>query len=140
MERRSLEQEAKQEAERERWYQSERAGYDVGEQALRSWVHRHWRGFLLARWLEHLQGVRFWIELSPNDFGLLKETPNSLKPHLNELIGLIRSGGENLHVLQWTARLSPESRAAAIELLSKINMNCMRLRVPFGTEDSDLRE
>jgi hypothetical protein len=136
VERRSLVKDAEQEAQRERWYQSEAAGYDVGEQAHRNWVRQHWRGFVLARWVEHLQGNRFWIELNRADFGLLRDMPAILQPHFGELLELLRSGSDNLNVVRWTTGKSPEARAAIIDLLSKIQMNSMRLPVPFQNEDS----
>src|SRR4051812_36825629 len=52
-----------QEALRFRWIESEKPGHDLGEAAIRRWVRCHWRGYLRARWLEHLQGKRFWVEL-----------------------------------------------------------------------------
>src|SRR5262245_57565368 len=63
-----------------KWIESEKAGRDLGEDAIRRWVKYHWCGFLRARWLEHLQGRRFWVELDNSTFGLLlKEfTSNAL--------------------------------------------------------------
>src|SRR5438270_8477318 len=46
-----------------KWIVSEKAGCDQGEEALKQWVKQHWWGFLRARWIEHLHGARFWIEL-----------------------------------------------------------------------------
>ena len=61
-----------QEALRFKWIESEKAGFDLGETAIRRWVQCHWWGYLRARWLEHLQGKRFWVELDRGDFGLLQ--------------------------------------------------------------------
>src|SRR6266550_2683264 len=36
-----------------KWLESEKAGYDLGELAIRRWVQQHWNGYLRARWLEH---------------------------------------------------------------------------------------
>src|SRR5260221_721534 len=58
-------------AQRFKWIESEKAGCDLGEAAIRRWVKEHWWGYLRARWLEHLQGRRFWVELDRGDFGLL---------------------------------------------------------------------
>jgi hypothetical protein len=60
------------EAMRHKWIESEKAGRDLGEPALLNWVQRHWHGFLRARWLEHLEGKTFWIELDQDDYGLLQ--------------------------------------------------------------------
>ena len=55
-----------------KWIESEHAGYDLREYAVNRWVSDHWRGYLRARWLEHLQGTRYWIELDRGDYGLLQ--------------------------------------------------------------------
>ena len=48
------------EAMRHKWIESEKAGHDLGEIAIRCWVHEHWHGFLRAKWLEHLEGKTFY--------------------------------------------------------------------------------
>ena len=72
MEKSSVYAESEQEALRFKWIESEKAGRDLGEVALRRWVQQHWWGYLRARWLEHLHGKRFWVELDRGDFGLLQ--------------------------------------------------------------------
>ena len=88
------------EALRHKWIESEKAGRDLGEWAIRCWVREHWNGFLRERWLEHLQGRAFWIELDQDDFGLLQrafqESP-LIEPILERLI----AGQENLDVINW---------------------------------------
>ena len=54
-----------------KWIASELAGCDLGEAAIRKWIMEHWNGYLRARWLDHLYGRTYWIELDRNDFGLL---------------------------------------------------------------------
>src|SRR6516165_4111811 len=56
------------EALRFKWIESEKAGCDLGEEAIRKWVQKHWSGYLRSKWLEHLQGIRFWVELDSDDF------------------------------------------------------------------------
>ena len=70
--RMSLHECGEEEARRFKWIESEKAGCDLGEQAIRKWVKEHWCGYLRARWLEHLQGKQFWEELDRGDFGLLQ--------------------------------------------------------------------
>ena len=41
------------EADRFKWIESEKAGRDLGEGAIKRWVQDHWWGYLRARWLEH---------------------------------------------------------------------------------------
>src|SRR5512135_825468 len=70
--RQSVHDHGAKEAERHKWIESEKAGRDLGEAAIRCWVREHWNGFLRAKWLEHLQGRAYWIELDHNDFCLLQ--------------------------------------------------------------------
>ena len=58
-----------------------------GEWAIRCWVRHHWNGFLREKWLEHLEGRTFWIELDHDDFGLLQRAFRD-----SELIGEILDG------------------------------------------------
>src|SRR4051812_5440254 len=70
--RMSLHASAAIEARRYKWIESQKAGWDLGEEAVRHWVRELWAGFLRARWMEHLEGRVFWIELDREDFGLLQ--------------------------------------------------------------------
>jgi hypothetical protein len=89
-----------QEAQRHKWIASEKAGRDLGEVAIRSWVHEHWNGFLRDRWLEHLQGRTFWIELDHDDFGLLQREFKGSR-YINAIISRLKAGKENLDILCW---------------------------------------
>src|SRR5712671_3379360 len=51
----SIYEDCQREADRFKWIESEKAGQDLGELAVRQWVKQHWCGYLRARWLEHLQ-------------------------------------------------------------------------------------
>lgn len=88
------------EAQAHKWIESEKAGRDLGESAIRCWVREHWKGFLRARWIEHLEGRSFWIELDHDDFGLLtREFSDS--PLFFEIIERLKGGQENLDILNW---------------------------------------
>jgi hypothetical protein len=88
------------EAQRHKWIMSEKAGRDMGAAAIRGWVREHWNGFLRARWLEHLQGRTFWIELDHDDFGLLQRAfqDSALIEHI---LHRLKLGKENLDILCW---------------------------------------
>src|SRR5271155_2837501 len=83
-----------EEAQRHKWIESEKAGRDLGEWAIRCWVREHWNGFLRARWLEHLQGRTYWIELDHDDFGLLQREFRD-SPLINEIVARLKVGQEN---------------------------------------------
>src|SRR6266478_2521459 len=92
---------AEQEALRFKWIESEKAGRDLGEAALHRWVVQHWWGYLRARWLEHLQGRRFWVELDRGDFGLLLREFHDNTLLLDLILDRLKNGRENLDILLW---------------------------------------
>src|SRR5947209_8137879 len=100
-ERCSVYADSDQEALRFKWIESEKAGRDLGEAALRRWVQQHWWGYLRARWVEHLQGTRFWVELDRGDFGLLKHRFHDKAVLLDRILDRLKSGQENLDIIQW---------------------------------------
>jgi hypothetical protein len=114
-----------EEAQRFKWIESEKAGRDLGEWAIRSWVREHWNGFLRARWLEHLQGRTFWIELDHNDFGLLQHEFQDSKL-IDEILSLLKAGKENLNVLNWALdnHLAMEE---VLEILEALDINSRRI-------------
>src|SRR5215472_6200755 len=86
----SVHDQGEQEAKRYKWIESEKAGRDLGEWAIRCWVREHWNGFLRARWLEHLQGRTYWIELDHNDFGLLQREFRD-SPLINDIVQRLKA-------------------------------------------------
>jgi hypothetical protein len=90
-----------QEADRFKWIESEKAGCDLGESAIRRWVQQHWCGYLRARWMEHLQGKRFWVELDRNDFGLLQREFRDDSLLLDRIVDRLKAGQENLDIICW---------------------------------------
>ena len=90
-----------QETLRFKWIESEKAGCDLGEAAIRRWVQCHWWGYLRARWLEHLQGKRFWVELDRGDFGLLERRFHDNTLLLDRILDRLKAGQENLDIICW---------------------------------------
>jgi hypothetical protein len=89
------------EADRFKWIESEKAGCDLGEQAIRRWVKEHWWGYLRARWLEHLEGKQFWEELDRGDFGLLQRRFHENSLLLDRILDRLKAGQENLDIILW---------------------------------------
>src|SRR4051812_286418 len=104
IEQRSLDEESFREADQYKWCLSEYLGYDAGPQAFMAWVNNHWPGFLRARWIEHLQGTRFWVELDRSEFGMLTKEFGEHKAILNEIVEMLKHGGENLTIFCWSQR------------------------------------
>ena len=115
-----------QEAVDFKWIESEKAGHDLGEDAMRMWVRKHWWGFLRARWVEHLQGSRFWIELDQDDFGLVNREFPDHRSLLNDIVTQVKNGKENLDIIRWAEdRQIPVGPVLAI--LERLNINGHRI-------------
>src|SRR6516165_9211956 len=110
MEKCSVYVDSEKEAQCYKWIESEEAGHDLGEAAIRRWVKEHWWGYLRARWLEHLQGKRFWLELDRGDFGLLLREFCDNTLLLDRIVDRLKDGAENLDILVWCRdwNLSPD--------------------------------
>ncbi len=113
-----------------KWIESERVGYDLGESAVKRWVNQHWRGYLRARWLEHLQGKRFWIELDRGDFGLLVKDFEQDRDLLVPILDRLKSGEENLDVICW-AENNSICTEPVVRILEALDINSRRLRHKF---------
>src|SRR5713226_8683976 len=94
----SVYDECEKEIQRYKWIESEKAGRDLGEAAIRRWVREHWNGFLRARWVEHLQGRNYWIELDDDDYGLLERAFQE-STLIDPILDLLKIGRENLNIL-----------------------------------------
>lgn len=122
--------ESEKEALEFKWIESERAGRDLGEVALRRWVQQHWWGYLRARWLEHLQGKRFWRELDRGDFGLLQNRFHDNELLLDRILDRLKAGQENLDIIRW-AHDWHIPMAPVLEILEALDINSRRLAHRF---------
>ena len=112
-----------------KWIESEKVGYDLGEVAVRRWVQQHWCGYLRARWMEHLQGRRFWVELDRNDFGLLQREFRD-DPLLDRILDRLKAGQENLDIICWALDWGIDAKAL-IQILEALDINSRRLAHRF---------
>lgn len=128
----SVFQDSQYEIDQFKWIESERVGYDLGETAVRRWVSDHWRGYLRARWLEHLQGKKFWIELDRGDFGLLSRAFSGERDLLNAILEKLKAGQENLEVICW-AHTQHVPCEPVVRILEALDINARRLRFQFDT-------
>jgi hypothetical protein len=126
----SVYKDCEEEALRYKWIESEKAGRDLGEAAVRRWVQNHWWGYLRARWLEHLQGKRFWVELDRGDFGLLQRRFHDNTLLLDRILDRLKSGQENLDIIiwaqDWGLPIPP-----VLEILEALDINSRRLAHRF---------
>jgi hypothetical protein len=131
MDKSSVYTESEQEALRYKWIESEKAGHDLGEDAIRLWVRRHWWGYLRARWLEHLQGKRFWVELDRGDFGLLQREFHDNTLLLDRILDRLKSGQENLDIIIWAMNWGLPM-TPVVQILEALDINSRRLSHRFG--------
>ena len=130
MEKASVYVEGEQEALRFKWIESEKAGRDLGDAAIRRWVKDHWWGFLRSRWMEHLEGKRFWVELDRGDFGLLLREFHDNTLLLDRILDRLKEGQENLDIVVWAINwhipLDP-----VLQILEALDINSRRLAHRF---------
>jgi hypothetical protein len=128
--RSSVHDECVGEIQKFKWIESEKAGRDLGESAIRRWVKDHWWGYLRSRWLEHLEGRRFWVELDRGDFGLLLHRFHDNTILLDRILDRIKAGQENLDIICWAQDwgIHPEP---LIEILEALDINSRRLSCKF---------
>lgn len=116
-----------------KWLESEKAGYDLGEEALKRWVRQFWKQYLRARVIEHLEGRIFWSELDRNDFGLLQNAFQDDSHLLDRIVDRLRCGDENLEITCWAVDLDiPCCRVNRI--LESININARRPEPPVDVD------
>jgi hypothetical protein len=133
MDKMSVYVEGEQEALRFKWIESEKAGHDLGEAAIRRWVKDHWWGYLRARWLEHLQGKRFWVELDRGDFGLLQRRFHDKTLLLDRILDRLKEGQENLDIILWGQDWGI-SFQSILEILEALDINSRRLAHRFNAQ------
>jgi hypothetical protein len=127
--RMSLHECGEEEARQFKWIESEKAGRDLGETAIRNWIGQHWNGFLRHRWLEHLQGMTFWIELDQGDFGLLR-TAFRGSPLIDPILEHFKHGRENLDIILWAIK-NRLPMNEVIEILEALDVNSRRIECRF---------
>ena len=131
MEKASVHVESEQEALKYKWIESEKAGRDLGESAIRRWVQNHWWGYLRARWLEHLQGRRFWVELDRGDFGLLQRRFDDNTLLLDRILDRLKEGKENLDIIVWAQEWGIATEPV-LDILEALDINSRRLAARFA--------
>ena len=126
----SIYEDCQAEQDRYKWIESEKAGQDLGEVAVRQWVRQHWSGYLRARWLEHLQGRRFWVELDRGDFGLLGREFHDQAMLIDRILDRLKAGQENLQIINWAIEWHIPIEPV-LQILRTLDINSRRLAHQF---------
>jgi hypothetical protein len=122
------------EALRHKWIASEKAGQDLGEEAICEWLDRHWKGWCRERWLEHLQGEVCWAEFDADKLGSINRDFHGDGELLRRVTELIRAGWENLDIIIWAAENALDVREV-IDILIIADINCPTLDHPLSFEN-----
>ena len=125
MQANSLFEEALAEARRHKYIESQKAGRDLGTEAIEDWHRRHWTIWLRHRWLEHLLGERCWQEFEPWRFGRLKALFATHAALMEEVTEMVRRGAENMDILWWAAR-EGRTLAVVVRMLIELRLNEIR--------------
>ena len=128
----SLYLEGDREMDRHKWIESQKAGRDLGEQAVKQWVKDHWCGYLRARWIEHLEGVAYWTELGRNDFGLVQRCYPEHPLLLDRIVDRLKAGQENLHIINWAIEWNLDC-CLVRRILETLDVNGKRLSHRFDS-------
>src|SRR5947207_14947638 len=89
---------------RTKLYTNALAGDDLGESAIRQWVADHWNGYLRSKWLEHLQGIKYWSELDRDDFGLFQRLFQDKIGRASCREDMYMTGKENVDDIIWAQK------------------------------------
>lgn len=114
------------EAHSHKWIESEKAGRDLGDQAIADWYCKYWRLFCRECYIEHLQGERFWLELDAGDFGLLRGKFHENMELVNIIIDIFKNGGENLDVVNYAIGQKIDVDEV-LSLLQALDINARRI-------------
>jgi hypothetical protein len=114
-----------------KWIESQKAGFDIGQEyAIHCWVREHWSGYLRSKLLEHLLGYKYWSELDKGDFGLLQNAFQDQALLLDRIIDRLKANLENLDILLWAQHWNICSEQV-IRILETLDINSRRISPRF---------
>jgi hypothetical protein len=123
---RSIFDDARDEALREKWIRSYHARRDMGIEAILDWATAHWARFLRAKWCDHIRGHVRYQEFTPQSYGALQREYSS--PLLvDRIMDRLAEGHENLDIFQW-AHQHGLAMGPVFEILEAVDVNSCRLR------------
>jgi hypothetical protein len=122
----SLYDDARMEADKFKWLESELRRHDVGGWGHQEWTRRHWHDFLRGKRIEHLFGLRCYREFEPHTFGVLAEWALNHRAAIDFIVDhFLRKRWENIHFF-WIGDGSGCSRDVMLQLLDLIGINALR--------------
>jgi len=122
--------EARLEALRHKWIESEKYGFDRGTEALAEWYNTYWTIFCRWKCLEHVRGWQFWMEFEPDNFGQLYDAIVQGCQMTRAILDRVSAGEENLDIIEW-AHDEDYPMENVLNRLVQININHARLDHDF---------
>ncbi len=122
----SLYEEATQEAERHKWIESQKHGFDLGDHAIHEWYRVHWARYCRHKRMEHVRGHQLWREFETEKFGRLYSLLVQGDLLVDRVLDRVYEGYENLEILNWAIQWGLEMNRV-IEILSLVDVNRARL-------------
>ena len=104
----------------------ERLSYDVEQTASEHWRRRFWRLWFRVRWVEHVLGQSYWIEMGDDKFGMFKRGPAHNPLLVQRVADRLVVGWENLGIILWASDWGLDL-AQVIQILKKLNINHVRV-------------
>ena len=124
---------AREEIDRHKWIESEKARRDLGQKAVEDWLRRFWWRFCRWRRLEHIEGKKYWREFHELDFAILRRIAMErelLEAIMNRMKGDGTHIHDNLEIILWALDNANISYQRVEEFLLLIDINSARLPVP----------
>src|SRR5262245_32868225 len=127
--RSSVYEQADRAVQEHKWIESEKAGRDLGDEAVKHWSRSHWLRFYRWRLVQHLRGEVYFREFHPRTFAVASSQLKVSVELLEAILDQVRDGGENLDIICWAhnRHLAVEP---VIEVLEAIDINRQRLVPP----------
>jgi hypothetical protein len=121
----SIHDEAKREAQRHKWIESQKHGRDLGDQAIRDWYRKYWRAYCRHRRIEHLRGRQRWAEFDDEPFGKIDTLIASGDCLVDRVLDRVYAGCENLEIINWAIDWGlPTDRV--VDILAQLDVNRAR--------------
>jgi hypothetical protein len=121
----SIHDEARREAQRHKWIESQKQGRDLGDQAIRDWYRKYWRAYCRHRRIEHLRGRKRWAEFDDEPFGKIDALIASGDCLVDRVLDRVYAGHENLDIINWAIDWGlPTDRV--VDILAQLDVNRAR--------------
>ena len=126
---RKVYEEARMAVQEYKWLASEKAGRDVGIEAVREWVQIHWLRFYRHCFVRHVCGETFFEEFGTDCYGLKSGWVSCPLEITETVLNFIQEGAENLDLLCWATKQQVPCQPV-IEILTELDINRHRLPPP----------